>query len=82
MNRSEAIEAAKGETGRHVIWLQVGNERAGYGAEVSTHSDQLYVNYKFSNPAPARLKRRVARSMEPERSETWAFPVRPHHAGP
>jgi hypothetical protein len=56
MTRHEAIKAAKAETGRHIIWLQVGNERAGYGAEISTQSDQLYVNYMIFEAGTGKIK--------------------------
>jgi hypothetical protein len=56
MTRSEGLKAAKAETVRYVVWLQVRNERADYGADVSTHSDRLYVTYMIYEPGTAKLK--------------------------
>lgn len=56
MTRGEAIKAAKAETARHVVWLQVRNERADYGAEVSTQSNQLYVTFIIYEPVTAKIK--------------------------
>ena len=56
MTRSEGLKAAKAETVRYVVWLQVRNERADYGADVSTQSAQLYVTYMIYEPGTAKLK--------------------------
>ena len=56
MSRSDAVKAAKAETTRYVVWLQVGNERADSGAEISTHSDELYVTYMILEPGTAKVK--------------------------
>lgn len=56
MSRAAAIEAAKSEGGRHVVWLQVGNENAVFGAQPSTHTDQLYVRYTIFEPGTAKIK--------------------------
>jgi hypothetical protein len=56
MNRGEAIKAAKAETARYVVWLQVRNEQAEYGADISTHSDQLYVTFVIYEPGTAKIK--------------------------
>lgn len=56
MTRSEGLKAAKAETVRYVVWLQVRNERADYGAEVSAQSAQLYVTYVIYEPGTAKLK--------------------------
>lgn len=56
MNRGEAIKAAKTETARYVVWLQVRNERADYGADVSTQSNQLYVTFIIYEPVSAKIK--------------------------
>ena len=56
MTRSEGLKAAKAETVRYVVWLQVRNERADYGADVSTTNAQLYVTYMIYEPGTAKLK--------------------------
>ena len=56
MTRSESLQAAKAETVRYVVWLQVRNEQAEYGADISTHSDQLYVTFMIYEPGTAKLK--------------------------
>jgi hypothetical protein len=56
MTRSEVLKAAKAETVRYVVWLQVRNEQADYGADVSTHSDQLYVTFTIYEPGTAKIK--------------------------
>ena len=56
MTRSEGLKAAKAETVRYVVWLQVRNERADYGADVSAQSAQLYVTYMIYEPGTAKLK--------------------------
>jgi hypothetical protein len=56
MTRSEGLKAAKAETVRYVVWLQVRNERADYGADVSANSEQLYVTFMIYEPGTAKLK--------------------------
>ena len=56
MTRSEGLKAAKTETVRYVVWLQVRNERADYGADVSAQSAQLYVTYMIYEPGTGKLK--------------------------
>ena len=56
MTRSDGLKAAKAETVRYVVWLQVRNEGADYGAEVSTQSAQLYVTFMIYEPGTAKLK--------------------------
>lgn len=56
MTRSDGLKAAKAETVRYVVWLQVRNERADYSADVSTQSAQLYVTYMIYEPGTAKLK--------------------------
>jgi len=56
MTRSEGLKAAKAETVRYVVWLQVRNEQADYGADVSTHSGQLYVTFIIYEPGTAKIK--------------------------
>lgn len=56
MTRSDAIKAAKSETGRYVVWLQVGNEAADSAPPVSGSSEEFYVNYFIYEPGTARVK--------------------------
>jgi hypothetical protein len=56
MTRSEGLKAAKAETVRYVVWLQVRNERADYGADASAQSAELYVIYMIYEPGTAKLK--------------------------
>ena len=44
MTRAEAISAAKAETIRYVVFLEVKNERAQFGAE-SSGQDRLYIDF-------------------------------------
>ena len=57
MNRSDAIKAAKEETVRYVVWLQIGSELADAGRQPSKNSvDELYVSYTIFEPGTAKLK--------------------------
>lgn len=56
MTRSDGLKAAKAETVRYVVWLQVRNEQADYGADVSTQGDQFYVTFMIYEPGTAKLK--------------------------
>lgn len=57
MTRAEAVKAAKAETTRYVVWLQVGNERDDFGADVSTQSNRFYINYTIYEPGSAKIKK-------------------------
>jgi hypothetical protein len=57
MTRAEAVKAAKAETTRYVVWLQLGNERDDYGADVSTQGNRFYVNYTIFEPGSAKIKK-------------------------
>jgi hypothetical protein len=57
MTRAEAIMAAKAETTRYVVWLEVRNERDDYGAEASSQSNRLYVTFTIFEPGTAKIKR-------------------------
>ena len=57
MTRAEAVKAAKAETTRYVVWLQVANERDDYGAEVSSQSNGVYVIFTIFEPGSAKTKR-------------------------
>ena len=57
MNRSDAIKAAKAETVRYVVWLQIGSELADAGKQQSKNSvDELYVSYTIFEPETAKFK--------------------------
>jgi len=57
MNRSDAIKAAKEETVRYVVWLQIGSELADSGKKPSKNSvDELYVSYTILEPGTAKFK--------------------------
>lgn len=56
MTRGDAIKAAKGETGRYVVWLQVGNELADSRSAVRGSSEEFYVNYFIYESVTAKLK--------------------------
>lgn len=56
MTRGEAISAAKAETTRYVVFLEVKNERAQFGAE-SSGQDRLYIDFAVFEPGTAKIKR-------------------------
>ena len=57
MTRAEAIKAAKAETTRYLVWLEVRSEREDYGAEVSAQSDRVYVIFTIFEPGSAKIKK-------------------------
>ena len=57
MTRAEAIKAAKAETTRYLVWLQVGDERDDYGADVSNQSTRVYVVFTIFEPGTAKIKK-------------------------
>ena len=56
LTRSEAIKAAKAETTRYVVWLQVGNSVADSGRAASGTADEYYVNFMLLEPGTAKIK--------------------------
>lgn len=56
LNRAEAANAAKVETERYVVWLQLGNDTADAGRPVQDTLDQLYVNYVIYEPTSANTR--------------------------
>lgn len=56
LTRSDAVKAAKAETVRYVVWLQVGNSSADAGRQVSSNADDFYVNFILLEPASAKVK--------------------------
>lgn len=57
MNRSDAIKAAKQETVRYVVLLEVGSEFADSGRQARNGQDELYVSYTIFEPQTAKVKR-------------------------
>lgn len=56
LTRGEAVKAAKAETARHVVWLQLGNSSSDAGRQASGSSDEYYVNFMLLEPATAKVK--------------------------
>jgi hypothetical protein len=57
MNRADAVRAAKEETTRYVVWLQIGSELADSGRQQSKNAvDELYVSYTILEPGTAKHK--------------------------
>jgi hypothetical protein len=56
LTRGDAVKAAKAETTRYVVWLQVGNTSAEAGGRASSNSDEYYVNFMLLEPVNAKVK--------------------------
>ena len=56
MNRAEAAKAAKVETEKYVVWLQLGNDTGDSGRQIQNGADQLYVSYVIYEPGTAKIK--------------------------
>jgi len=56
LTRGDAVKAAKAETIRYVVWLQVGNSSADAGRQVSSSANDFYVNFILLEPATAKIK--------------------------
>jgi len=56
MTRSDAVKAAKAETARYVVWLQVGNLSADAGRQAGNSSDDYYLNFILFEPGSAKIK--------------------------
>jgi hypothetical protein len=56
LTRGDAIRAAKAETARFVVWLQVGNSSTDAGRQASGSTDEYYVNFLLLEPASAKVK--------------------------
>ena len=54
--RSDAVKAAKAETSRYVVWLQVGSSSVDAGRRASSSSDDYYVSFMLLEPVTARIK--------------------------
>ena len=57
MNRAEAIKAAKQETIRWVVSLEVRSVYADSGKQVKNNADELYVDYTVIEPETGKIKR-------------------------
>lgn len=56
MDRADAIKAARHETARYVVSLEVGSEYADAGKEVKKGTDELYVKYIIFEPETGKIK--------------------------
>jgi hypothetical protein len=56
LTRSDAAKAAKAETTRYVVWLQLGNSSADSGNRASSNADDYYVNFMVLEPGSAKIK--------------------------
>jgi len=56
LSRSDAVKAAKAETARYVIWLQVGNSTSDAGRAARGSGDEYYVKYMVLEPGTAKVK--------------------------
>jgi len=57
MNRAEAIKAAKQETIRWVVSLEVRSVYADSGKQVKNNADELYIDYTVIEPETGKIKR-------------------------
>ena len=57
MNRAEAVKAAKQETTRWVVSLEVRSFYAESGRQVKAEEDELYVEYTVIEPVTGKIKR-------------------------
>jgi len=56
LTRSDATKAARAETTRYVVWLQVGNTVADTGRAANGRADEYYVNFMLLEPGTAKIK--------------------------
>jgi len=56
MHRSDASKAAKAESVRYVVWIQVGSEFADAGRQIKNQQDELYVAYTIFDPQTAKVR--------------------------
>jgi hypothetical protein len=56
LSRGDAVKAAKAETVRYVVWLQVGNSSSDAGRQASGSSDEYYLNFMLLEPGSAKVK--------------------------
>ena len=57
MNRSEAVKAAKQETTRWVVSLEVRSFYAESGRQIKSEQDELYIDYTVIEPVTGKIKR-------------------------
>lgn len=57
LSRSEAVKAAKQETTRWVVSLEIRSFYADAGRQVQNNQDELYVDYTVIEPATGKIKR-------------------------
>lgn len=57
MNRSEAVKAAKQETTRWVVSLEVRSFYAESGRQIKSGQDELYIDYTVIEPVTGKIKR-------------------------
>jgi len=56
LTRGDATRAAKAETVRYVVWLQIGNSVSDAGRPASRTADEYYLNFMLLEPATAKIK--------------------------
>ena len=56
LTRGDAVKAAKAETVRYVVWLQVGNSSGDAGRQATGSSDEYYVTFLLLEPVTAKIK--------------------------
>ena len=56
MSRADAVKAAKAETERYVVWLEIRSDAADAGRQTSNGADDLYITYMILEPGSAKIK--------------------------
>ena len=56
LTRGDAVKAAKAETARYVVWLQLGNSSADSARQASSNADEYYVSFMLLEPGSAKVK--------------------------
>ena len=56
LTRGDAVKAAKSETARYVVWLQVGTSSVDSGRQASGNANDYYVSFVLLEPATAKVK--------------------------
>ena len=56
MTRSDAMQAARNEKERFVVWLQIQSDLADSGKQSKNGPDELYVSYIIFEPVTAKIK--------------------------
>ncbi|HEY8204581.1 MAG TPA: hypothetical protein VIF81_07635 [Pyrinomonadaceae bacterium] len=55
--RADAVKAAKAETERYVVWMQVGNDSADANRQVNNTTNEIYLTYMVLEPGSAKVKK-------------------------